>query len=188
MKTFGILCLASLLLAGCGKKDSDSATPGPNPPGDSFIRATVAGSPAFDATGDIGVVNGTRLTSSDPEDAPARLVLRGTMNQSSIIIITLIKFNGAGTYPLKADYDATIGTSIASYFDGGLSGPHYFSQYMPNAGTTVGQVVVTSYDAAAKRIQGTFSFTGSTLPPNGQTATTKQLTNGTFDIRDVILY
>ena len=59
---------------------------------------------------------------------------------------------------------------------------------MPNAGTTVGQVVVTSYDAAAKRIQGTFSFTGSTLPPSGQAATTKQLTNGTFDIRDVILF
>ncbi|MDO7877212.1 DUF6252 family protein [Hymenobacter sp. ASUV-10] len=188
MKTFCTLCLSVLFLVGCGKKDSDSPTPDPNPTGNSFIKATVAGSPAFDATGDIGVVNGTRLSSSDPEDAPARLVLRGTMSQGSIIIITLIKFNGAGTYLLKADYDATIGTSLASYSENGLGGPFYYSQYMPNAGTTVGQVVVTSYDAAAKRIQGTFSFTGSTLPPSGQTATTKQLTNGTFDVHDLIFF
>jgi hypothetical protein len=188
MKTFCILGLSALLLAGCGKKDSDSATPDPNPTGDSFIRATVAGSPGFDATGDIGVVNGTRISSSDPEDAPARLVLRGTMDQSRNITLTLIKFNGAGTYPLIADYDATIGTSLAGYSENGLNGPFYHSQYMPNAGTKVGQVVVTSYDATAKRIQGTFSFTGSTLPPSGQAATTKQLTNGTFDIRDVILF
>lgn len=188
MKTFCAICLSALLLAGCGKKDSDSPTPTPDPSGSSFIKATVAGSPAFNATGDVLIVNGTRISSSDPEDAPARLVLRGTMDQSRNITLTLIKFKGVGVYPLIADYDATIGTSLAGYSENGLSGPFYHSQYMPNAGTNVGQVQVTSYDATAKRVQGTFYFTGSTLPPSGQTATTKQVTNGTFDVRSIALF
>lgn len=184
MKTFCALCLSALLLAGCGKKDSDSATPTPDPNDTSFIKATVAGISAFDATGDIAVANGAHLKSTDPEDAPARLVLRGTIDNRNVTL-TLIRFTGVGTYTFKADYDATIGTSLASYSENGLSGPFYYSQYMPNAGTTVGQAVVTSYDVAAKRIQGTFSFTGSTLPRNGQAASTQQLTNGSFDIRNL---
>jgi hypothetical protein len=187
MKTIFIWCLASLLVAGCSKKDSDSATPDPSTT-NSEMKATVAGSPAFTAVGDISVVNGVRINSTDPEDAPARLVLRGIMDGGNTnIILTLIKFTGAGTYIVKADPDATIGTSLATYSENHLNGPFYYSQYMAPAGTTVGQVVVTSFDAATKHIQGTFSFTGST-PPSSGTPHTKQVTNGTFSVYDIGLY
>ena len=180
--------LATLLAGACSEK-TENPTPTAPAAADSFIKAAPAGSPAFAATGDVAAVNGTRVSSTDPADAPARLVLRGTMpGNGHNITLTLVKFTGVGTYPVKADPDATLSTSLASYSENGLTGPFYYSQFMTPPGTTVGQVVVTSYDAAAKRIQGTFSFTGTTRASGGTPAVTKQVTDGTFDIRDVALF
>ena len=194
MKVFiiSLLSVCSIGLMSCSKSSSD---PQPSQPSNnqnnsstsSEIKATVADSPAFAAVGDVQVVNGVRIASTDPADAPARLVLRGTVSTNNITL-TLIKFNGVGTYQLKADPNAAIGTSIASYSENGSTGPYFYTQYMANPGATVGQVVVTSYDASAKRVRGTFSFTGSTLARNGVAATTKQVTNGTFDVYGVALF
>ncbi len=181
--------LVILLTGGCSKK-TENPTPAPAAATDSFIKATPAGSPAFAAVGDVANVQGVRIASTDPADAPARLVLRGTVKtNSNNITLTILKFTGAGTYVVKADPAGTLNTSLAGYSENGLNGPFYHSQYMTPQGTPVGQVVVTSWDVAAKRIQGTFNFTAAGDSGNGAAAApTKQVTGGTFDVRDVALY
>jgi hypothetical protein len=182
-----LTAFCTILLAGCGKKDDDNPTP--NTPGGpaatSQVKATV-GAAAFAATAP-NEVSCTRVTSTDPEDAPARLVLRTNTSNANISLV-LVKFTGTGTYQFKADANAVNNGSLASYSENGSSGPFFYTQFMPGNGV-VGQATVTSWDAAAKRLQGTFTFTAMGTQANGtSTGVTKQVTNGTFDVVGVLLF
>ena len=82
---------------------------------------------------------------------------------------------------LKSDYNGTLATNNTGSYSDGTS--VYRSVYMPGSGVAQGQVVVTSYDETARRVQGTFSFTGSDVNPQNLPAShTRQLTNGAFDV------
>ena len=188
-------CLsAGLLLAGCKTTVDGPAPPGPNTGtgtgtgtsgNKSSVTATVGGAADFAASG-FNDVDGLHYTDADPTVAPARLIVRSRMSGRDITFV-LVKFTGPGTYTLKADPNATIGTGQASYSENGLNGPFYYSQYLTPAGTVVGQVVVSSFDKAAKRVQGTFSFSGVVTSGSAK-GQTKQVSNGKFDVYDVAFY
>ena len=53
---------------------------------------------------------------------------------------------------------------------------------MPGSGATLGQVVVSSFDANTRRVKGTFQFTASSVAIPPATGQTRQVANGAFDI------
>lgn len=177
------LLTAGLLgLAACGKSSSDPqpapATP-TNPASVSEIKATV-GSSTFAASG-TNNVDGTRVTTSTAGESPSRLVLRGRAGTYDIAL-AIAQFTGAATYPVLPQ-----GLTIASYSESSATGVSYNSQNMPGT-AAVGQIVVTSWDAAAKRAQGTFTFSGRVRNTGGTYGATQQVTAGTFDVRDIGLF
>jgi len=179
LRNFGLATLLVCAL-GCSKSSSD---PQPaNPSGgtdDNEISATV-GTATFRALG-TNDVDGTRVSTTTAGEAPARLVLRGRSNGNDITL-SIGQFTGAATYQVLPS-----GPSVASYSEAVPGGPSYNSQHMPGT-ASVGQIVITSWDPATKRIQGTFSFSGRVRNTGGTYGATQQVTGGKIDVRNVFLY
>jgi len=179
-----VLALGLLLLAGCSKNSDDPTPVSPDGSGASVLSANVTGYPAVGYTSPTGALNtpvsASRVPTSDPNYGPYMLRIR-TGDNSQGVALTLAKFNGTGTYVLKSDYSGTLATNnTGTYADGSSV---YRSAYMPGNGVPQGQVVITNYDEATRRVKGTFTFTGSDVNPQNLPANhTRQLTDGTFDI------
>lgn len=182
MKTTAISLLAAAVFSfsGCSKSSSDPQPAQPNPTGYiSEIKATV-GSSSFSAT-TINNVAGTHATLTTPGEAPARLILRGNVGNNRIIL-TVSQFTGAGTYTLVPQ-----GPSLATYYENFPSDPIYSTQHMPGT-AAVGQVVVSTWNPAAKRAKGTFSFSGRVRNAGGTFGATQAVTAGTFDVYDILIF
>lgn len=176
-----LLFAGLLALAACGSSEPDPQ-PAPAPPAPaagSELKATVGSTP-FAATGS-NDIDGTRVSTSLPDESPARLVLRGRSGGNDVTL-SIAKFTGAATYAVLP-----AGPSVASYTQGGSSGVSYNSQHMPGT-AAVGEIVVTSWDPAAKRVKGTFTFSGRVRHPGGTFGATQVVTAGSFEVANVGLF
>ncbi|GAA4347428.1 hypothetical protein GCM10023185_02540 [Hymenobacter saemangeumensis] len=182
MKTSSLLLFAGLLgVAACSKDKSDAPQPAPgsaNSAGN-VLSATVGSSP-FQASG-TSDVDGTRVAVMSPDEGPARLVLRGRSGNNDITL-SLVRFTGTGTYTVLP-----AGPNVASYSEGTSSATSYNSQFMPGT-AAVGQVVVTSWDPATRRIQGSFSFSGRPRISSGSYGPVQQVTAGSFTVSNVFSF
>ncbi len=189
MKRFSATALLLVLLstAACKK---DSTDPQPNGSTNTTtgttaeVKATSAGGTAYAVSGTDNV-DATYTTMSDPDEAPAWLAIRARGTDSRDITLSIYKFTGAGTYEILPG-----GPNIASYSVGELSDPAYASynsQHMEGT-ASVGQVVITAWDAAGKQVQGTFTFTGRHRIGSGNFSAPQTVTGGSFDVRNVFVY
>ncbi len=150
----GIALSAMMFITSC-KKDSgpgEVVTPGT---GAKKVSAKVDGA-AFKATSTAALVGGT----------PVSFTITATDgNERTIIIAAPAK---QGTFSSTTNSE-TAGTWIDQ--NGGL--------FMSTFGSSTATVTVTKFDAAAKKISGTFSFTADAVGTSGAEGS-KTVTEGTF--------
>jgi hypothetical protein len=84
------------------------------------------------------------------------------------VLLRVKPFTGVGTYPLNTGNNTAV---FRRYLPTGVV------TYLSNSAATSGTLTITSYDAARRTLNGTFSFSANALPPATGTAA---VTSGTL--------
>ncbi len=176
MKTLSNLCKYSfiflaLLMTACDKDDDDTTDPDDDTAtaaGAEFLTAKVDGA-AYEAAQDPAVIVGATIGNAGGMQV---LVFQGGTNSGETISISIVNYDGPGTYttgdgPTNAnsasyitiDPIAAWGSNLVSSLIGELQ---------------AGEVVITSQEDGV--VEGTFSFEGY----NAEDMTSKMITEGKF--------
>lgn len=159
--------LTAALLAGCGKdKDKDA-------------------SPEYDGTV-TWTHNGQTYTSkayaSAIVDSPTKLIITAAPDGDNSKVVSLVLYNldtkGVSSYDLARGSTLNDQSQAALTLGGGNGqGAMYNTLYGPAASN--GTIVVSKYDKAAQKIEGTFTYTGGAVAYTTATGT-QAVTNGSF--------
>lgn len=160
--------LTAALLAGCGK-DKETM-------------------PDYDGTV-TWTHNGQTYTSkayaSAIVDSPTKLIITAAPDGDNSKVVSLVLYNldtkGAGNYDLARGSTLSDLSQAALTLDGAAGqGAMYNTLYGPAASN--GTIVVTKYDKAAQKLEGTFSYTGGAVAYTAASGT-QSVTNGSFSFR-----
>jgi hypothetical protein len=157
-KFLPVICISALsFLSGCGSNDDDNAsTPTPTPTNNIAFKAVIAGSD-WQATNHNTMVSG------------GLFALYGEDNAGRKITISTGEITKTGTYTSGSlAYELTHSDGSYSRWTGFLND------------STVNVLTITSYDAATKKIAGTFKFSGGRIFGATTEPDTIKVTNGTF--------
>lgn len=164
-KILPVICISALgILSSCGKDDDNTTTtPSPtnndpitNPTNTTTFKAVIAGS-NWQATNHNTAVSGGLFG------------LHGEDNSGRKITISTGEITKTGTYTSGSlAYELTHSDGSASRWTGFLND------------STINVLTVTSYDAATKKIAGTFKFSGAKVFGAPSEPDTVKVTNGVF--------
>ena len=169
MKNILLICVVSMSFFACKKEEKPAATTTTTTPGDGTMKCSIDGV-AFssDATYTAAAKNGDGYTFSAPQSPGP-----GGYKAIAISLHGVPELVVNKTYPLKG-YPAAIGEGFGSY------SPSYGVKDSPTSSsdsTNSGSITITKYDAAAKKVSGTFNFKAI----DGKTKVVTAITAGTFD-------
>lgn len=159
-KILPVICMLALsFLGSCGKDDDDATTPSNNDPitnPTTTFKAVISGS-NWQATNHNTAVSGGILG------------IHGDDNAGRKITITTDVITKTGTYTSGSlAYELTHSDGSASRWTGFLND------------STINVLTITSYDAATKKISGTFKFSGARVFGAPTEPDTVKVTNGVF--------
>ncbi len=98
--------------------------------------------------------------------------IAGIMPNGKIMNIQLIN-PAVGTFAANTNFE----TLLFFQYNEDLTGLNSFSSFNSTTSTSVGTLTITQYDITAKKISGTFSFTGF----NSSSADQRQITEGVIN-------
>jgi hypothetical protein len=156
--SYAFFMCASLAMVSCSGDDDGGSTNGGNTSGE-YVKAKIDGS-SWSSSSTIDVVSASNPTESV-------LMVQGSNNSGEVIQISLMSYDGEGTYDVSSQ--------ISGYAQYGTISPIAFYNSAVGGGAT-GEVTIT--EVTDTFVKGTFEFTGRNTE-EGSTETVN-VTNGEF--------